>query len=41
MNLQLIRKYAEHYPSGRYTPFDVPLRSIRAMYRVLLCVSVK
>lgn len=28
-------------PSGRYTPFDVPLRSIRAMYRVLLCVSVK
>lgn len=28
-------------PSGRYTPFDVPMRSIRAMYRVLLCVSVK
>lgn len=28
-------------PSGRYTPFDVPRRSIRAMYRVLLCVSVK
>lgn len=28
-------------PSGRYAPFDVPLRSIRAMYRVLLCVSVK
>lgn len=28
-------------PSGRYTPFDVPLRAIRAMYRVMLCVSVK
>lgn len=28
-------------PSGRYAPFDVPRRSIRAMYRVLLCVSVK
>lgn len=28
-------------PSGRYAPFDVPMRSIRAMYRVLLCVSVK
>ncbi len=28
-------------PSGRYTPFDVPKRSIRAMYRVMLCVSVK
>lgn len=28
-------------PSGRYTPFDVPMRSIRAMYRVMLCVSVK
>lgn len=28
-------------PSGRYAPFDVPKRSIRAMYRVMLCVSVK
>lgn len=28
-------------PSGRYTPFDVPIRSIRAMYRVLICVSLK
>lgn len=28
-------------PSGRYTPFDVPKRTIRAMYRVMLCVSVK
>lgn len=28
-------------PSGRYAPFDVPLRAIRAMYRVMLCVSVK
>lgn len=28
-------------PSGRYAPFDVPMRSIRAMYRVMLCVSVK
>lgn len=28
-------------PSGRYLPFDVPMRTIRAMYRVLLCVSVK
>lgn len=28
-------------PSGRYQPFDVPKRSIRAMYRVLMCVSLK
>lgn len=28
-------------PSGRYQPFDVPMRTVRAMYRVLLCVSVK
>ena len=28
-------------PSGRYLPFDVPKRAIRAMYRVLLCASVK
>lgn len=28
-------------PSGRYTPFDVPMRTIRAMYRVMLCVAVK
>lgn len=28
-------------PSGRYQPFDVPMRTIRAMYRVLLCVSIK
>lgn len=28
-------------PSGRYTPFDVPMRTIRAMYRVMLCVSIK
>lgn len=27
--------------SGRYQPFDVPMRTIRAMYRVLLCVSIK
>lgn len=28
-------------PSGRYQPFDVPMRTIRAMYRVLLCISIK
>lgn len=28
-------------PSGRYQPFDVPKRSIRAMYRVMACVSAK
>lgn len=28
-------------PSGRYQPFDVPMRTVRAMYRVLLCVSIK
>lgn len=28
-------------PSGRYTPFEVPMHAIRAMYRVMLCVSVK
>ena len=28
-------------PSGRYAPFDVPKRAIRAMYRVMLCMSVK
>ena len=28
-------------PSGRYQPFDVPMRSIRAMYRVLMCISIK
>ncbi|MBD5210999.1 MAG: helix-turn-helix transcriptional regulator [Bacteroidales bacterium] len=28
-------------PSGRYQPFDVPLRTIRAMYRVMACMSVK
>jgi len=28
-------------PSGRYQPFDVPMRTVRAMYRLLLCVSVK
>ncbi|MBD5267964.1 MAG: helix-turn-helix transcriptional regulator [Bacteroides sp.] len=28
-------------PSGRYTPFDVPIRTIRAMYRVILCVALK
>lgn len=27
--------------SGRYQPFDVPMRTIRRMYRVMLCVSVK
>lgn len=27
--------------SGRYQPFDVPKHSIRAMYRVLMCVSLK
>lgn len=27
--------------SERYQPFDVPLHTIRAMYRVLLCVSMK
>lgn len=28
-------------PSGRYQPFDVPMRTVRAMYRVLLCISIK
>ena len=28
-------------PSGRYQPFDVPMRSIRAMYRVIVSVSMK
>lgn len=28
-------------PSGRYQPFDVPLSSIRGLYRVLACVSPK
>lgn len=28
-------------PSGRYQPFDVPMRTIRAMYRVMACISVK
>lgn len=28
-------------PSGRYAPFDVPMRTIRAMYRVLACVALK
>lgn len=28
-------------PSQRYKPFDVPMRTIRAMYRVMLCASVK
>lgn len=28
-------------PSGRYTPFDVPLRTIRRMYKVVLCASLK
>lgn len=28
-------------PSGRYQPFDVPKRTIRAMYRVMACVSAK
>ena len=28
-------------PSQRYAPFDVPMRSIRAMYRVLACVAIK
>lgn len=30
-----------HNPSGRYKPFDVPLASVRAMYRVVACVSLK
>lgn len=30
-----------HNPSGRYKPFDVPRSSIRAMYRVVACVSLK
>lgn len=30
-----------HNPSGRYKPFDVPLSSVRAMYRVVACVSLK
>ena len=30
-----------HKPSGRYKPFDVPLSSVRAMYRVVACVSLK
>lgn len=28
-------------PSGRYQPFDVPKRTIRAMYRVMACISAK
>lgn len=28
-------------PSGRYKPFNVPKRTIRAMYRVMLCLAVK
>lgn len=28
-------------PSGRYAPFDVPMHTIRAMFRVMLCVAVK
>lgn len=28
-------------PSGRYAPFDVPMNAIRAMYRVIVCLSIK
>lgn len=28
-------------PSGRYRPFDVPMRSIRAMYRVVASVTLR
>lgn len=28
-------------PSGRYKPFEVPLRSVRAMYRVVASISMK
>lgn len=28
-------------PSGRYQPFEVPMSSVRAMYRVMACVSAK
>lgn len=34
-------KCVSHNPSGRYKPFDVPLSSVRAMYRVVACVSLK
>lgn len=34
-------KCVSHNPSGRYKPFDVPRSSIRAMYRVVACVSLK
>lgn len=30
-----------HNPSGRYKPFDVPLSTVRAMFRVVACVSLK
>lgn len=28
-------------PSGRYSPFDVPVRTIRRMYKVVLCATLK
>lgn len=28
-------------PAPRYQPFDVPMRTIRAMYRVMACITLK